>query len=524
MWTLSLALSHVGVSLTLSVVTILLAAGRKNRALGIYALSFSFLAVCFILFVVRLDRNAWVTQFLANVMLGFSQLFFAWGIREYDGNPRSWPRRFWLYAFAYIALMYGCTRVSDNPYARNMVAALFIAVNGLEYIIPVVRGIPWLAWRTRFTVLTIMITLVLYQGTRFAMNAGAFISGNDVGNAERMLAVSIAFSMLFSVFRMCVVVLLDTAGLLHAMEVKTYALENLALKDELTGLLNRHTLDYTLESEMQRQDRYQVPLSMIMLDVDNFKRVNDVFGHDVGDIVLVEIARRVKASIRENDFLFRWGGEELLILVPNTSLAGASQLAEKVRRVINSAEISPVGKVSASFGVIERAQGEARDAFFKRVDQAMYRSKVNGKNRVETSEFQDKATSSMVRVEWQREWESGVAIIDAEHREMVRIGNELLNLSLSSTSGQDLVARLDALLSHIERHFADEEEILARSGYHGYESHRAIHEALLSDAAALRESFAAGHVSSAILFNLLVNKIILEHMLSEDMKFFSYIK
>ena len=132
------------------------------------------------------------------------------------------------------------------------------------------------------------------------------------------------------------------------------ALKNIAIKDELTGLYNRHFLESIIDEEFDRAKRYDIPLSAALLDLDHFKKVNDKWGHPVGDSVLKLTANVLQNNIRKSDYAIRIGGEELLILMPNTDSQGAYVTAEKVRKAIEEAIHPVVGRYTASFGVAER--------------------------------------------------------------------------------------------------------------------------------------------------------------------------
>ncbi|MGE5677904.1 MAG: diguanylate cyclase [Pseudomonadota bacterium] len=159
-------------------------------------------------------------------------------------------------------------------------------------------------------------------------------------------------------------------------------LENLAIKDQLTGVYNRHFFDAIIDREMELSDQNHRPLSMILIDLDHFKKVNDTWGHPEGDEVLKQTARIVSDTIRVSDLLIRFGGEEFIILLPSTTIEGAAAAAEKVRSRIEN-HIHPVcGKQTASFGVAEKLQGEEFASLYHRLDKALYQAKQGGRNRV----------------------------------------------------------------------------------------------------------------------------------------------
>lgn len=159
-------------------------------------------------------------------------------------------------------------------------------------------------------------------------------------------------------------------------------LENLAVKDQLTGVYNRHFFDAIIDREMELSDQNHRPLSMILMDLDHFKKVNDTWGHPEGDEVLKQTARIIADTIRISDLLIRFGGEEFIILLPSTTIEGAENAAEKIRSMLEN-HIHPVcGKQTASFGVAEKLQGEAFSSWYHRLDKALYQAKQGGRNRV----------------------------------------------------------------------------------------------------------------------------------------------
>jgi len=160
-------------------------------------------------------------------------------------------------------------------------------------------------------------------------------------------------------------------------------LERLATTDQLTGLHNRRRLDETLESEVKRAERYGTTLSLIICDVDRFKDVNDLHGHQVGDAVLAAIAKLLRENVRHLDALGRWGGEEFAIICPETALEGAVTLAEKLRETIAEHDLTTVGRKTISFGVSAFRSGDEVTDLVRRADQALYRAKKKGRNRVE---------------------------------------------------------------------------------------------------------------------------------------------
>lgn len=181
-------------------------------------------------------------------------------------------------------------------------------------------------------------------------------------------------------------------------------LEVLATTDKLTGAYNRRKFAEIIQSELERARRYQQPLSLIILDIDHFKRINDTCGHQVGDRVLAGVAQVVRGNIRRSDTLTRWGGEEFIVLTPGISLVQARETAERLRQMVEAHpfDLTPFGPelsdqaertadwqtllpVTISLGVAQAAPDETQDHLITRADNALYRAKHQGRNRVEVA-------------------------------------------------------------------------------------------------------------------------------------------
>jgi two-component system cell cycle response regulator len=166
-------------------------------------------------------------------------------------------------------------------------------------------------------------------------------------------------------------------------------LKSLALTDQLTGLLNRHAIHTSLEQLVARYARHGHPFSLILGDLDKFKRVNDSYGHNVGDDVLIETANRLQDHVRAGDIVCRWGGEELLVVLPDTELDSALAVAEKLRCAVGETPMAAGGqsiKQTISFGVTGYHNGEHIDTTIMRADSALYLAKEGGRNRAASVE------------------------------------------------------------------------------------------------------------------------------------------
>ncbi len=159
-------------------------------------------------------------------------------------------------------------------------------------------------------------------------------------------------------------------------------LEQLAVTDQLTGLYNRLKIDQTLNSEIQRAQRTGQPLSLMMLDLDYFKQINDVFGHQAGDQALLSLAELLHVRTREIDLVGRWGGEEFIIICPHTTLEGALTLAESVRATVAAHRFAHKQDLTVSIGVSNYGEGDSGKDLVARADAALYMAKHAGRNQV----------------------------------------------------------------------------------------------------------------------------------------------
>lgn len=297
-----------------------------------------------------------------------------------------------------------------------------------------------------------------------------------------------------------------------------------AFRDELTGLYNRHYFETMIVDQMELSDRYKDPLSMAILDLDNFKAVNDTWGHPVGDEQLKHSAKVIERTLRSADILARIGGEEFLILMPETSLAGAIAASEKVRAAIENHCHPITGKQTASFGVAERMKTESFRHWMRRTDNALYRAKQNGRNRVIASDETQGFVEDLLHIEWNDDWQSENNEIDQQHQQLINIANRLVNLSQNGANEKELMHQLDELLDYIRYHFDSEENLLTKFGYPEVLLHAQEHQRLLVKAIRLKEDFQHQEVKLQAFFSFLVDDVILGHMVKTDMKFFPYVR
>lgn len=299
-------------------------------------------------------------------------------------------------------------------------------------------------------------------------------------------------------------------------------LERTAATDQLTGLFNRRHFEQVMAVELARCRRYGQLASLILLDVDHFKAVNDGFGHHAGDRVLVAIAGAVGRTVRASDTACRWGGEEFAILSPGVSAPAAVRLADRVREVVAGEPHGGVPcQITVSAGVAQLDPAEGLEQGFERADQALYRAKAGGRNRVEASPGAwDAPEHRVVQLVWDPGYESGDAGIDEQHRLLFAHGNALMDLAMAGGPAPSLRRRFAALLELAEAHFRDEERVLERVQYPERAQHAALHRALVQEAARMRARLDAGTLALHELVSFLVVRVVHDHIVGADTRFF----
>ena len=214
------------------------------------------------------------------------------------------------------------------------------------------------------------------------LDAGLLVGRFEI---QRSLRPLLGESLLIALFMVGIGILLLLLLRLHPLRRLQRAeqeINRLAATDPLTGLSNRHAISRELNQELGRAIRYGSTLSLIMIDVDHFKSINDRFGHDVGDRVLVAVSDLIQLNIRSSDKAARWGGEEFLILAPETDAQGALEMAEKLCREVATRDFEYAERVTISAGLSQFRGGDDPDTLLKRADETLYQAKRTGRNRV----------------------------------------------------------------------------------------------------------------------------------------------
>jgi len=170
----------------------------------------------------------------------------------------------------------------------------------------------------------------------------------------------------------------------YEFKIENYAdsLEELSTTDKLTGLVNRLKLDEVFEYEVQQAQRYSNVFSILLMDLDKFKQVNDTYGHQTGDLVLIQTADILRNTFRKTDTLGRWGGEEFLIILPEIDSESAMNLGNKLRMALSKHDFACVNNLTCSIGVSTFAAGDSKESMLSRADEALYCAKAKGRDTV----------------------------------------------------------------------------------------------------------------------------------------------
>ncbi len=309
------------------------------------------------------------------------------------------------------------------------------------------------------------------------------------------------------------------------------SLDQMASSDLLTGAWNRRRLEEAVASEMDRLRRYDHPLCLLIIDIDFFKAINDDFGHAAGDQILTELAAVIHSTLRASDSLTRWGGEEFVVLCPNTTLSTVAMLAERLRERIARAAYPVERSITASIGAAECLPGESWEQWFKRADDALYQAKAGGRDQVriapETPQrlgVGENTSANFLKLAWHPAYECGHALIDDQHRLLFGDANKILGAILSARPADEVAVEIDILIGDVLQHFEDEEAIITAAGFPAAIEHAKIHRELVDAAAVFVDRFRTGTLSNGEIFQFLAQDVVAKHLLGADREFFPYLQ
>ncbi|BBL78514.1 hypothetical protein RxyAA322_03680 [Rubrobacter xylanophilus] len=230
------------------------------------------------------------------------------------------------------------------------------------------------------------LSLVLFGSALALVGAGALLrEGGPAGVSLEQAAWIVQQNAFLAAVIALVCATSHVKAQLARQRTLAEAMHRLAHTDPLTGTSNRRSVYAALRREMEAARRYGKPLSVLLFDLDHFKRINDTYGHSQGDAALRWIANTVRSLLRTTDHLGRWGGEEFIVLAPETDLEQATLLAERLREAISLDQPPNLPPLTASFGTATHRPGDTPEDLLRRADEGLYRAKARGRNRTETA-------------------------------------------------------------------------------------------------------------------------------------------
>lgn len=225
--------------------------------------------------------------------------------------------------------------------------------------------------------------VILSSGTTDTIEEGVLVLRFLASSIYKRYIIPASLSLLSLIGALIIVAKLTllSVSLAKQLEETVHQVHHLSVTDELTGIYNRKRLNEALKQETDRARRFGSSLSLIMFDIDHFKKINDTYGHDVGDMVLKKLVETVAPLVRDTDLFARWGGEEFMILASETDRKGGRTFASRVRAKIAGTSFEPVKSVTSSFGVTDFSpEKDDIESLLKRVDEALYAAKESGRN------------------------------------------------------------------------------------------------------------------------------------------------
>ncbi len=388
----TLAIANALINLFFAINFLVTAIQRKFTSLYYISGAFLSLAIGFV-FILAFGNSsfAWTGPFgnasfawtgpLFNFILGSFFIFYFAGIRPY-ANLSPWPKRFWFYLAAGLVSQFVAV-LFHAAYLYRVTAFSVITILVISDMYLSTRKLQKMMKRSdRYVTQAALIGYMLYILVRLI-----FIVVD--GSQERFLTdtafestVTLVFMMLSCGVYAAVVNLIDNRKVISILKQQNDLFEQQSITDQLTGFRNRRYLEKIIANEIGRHTRYKRQMSMILLDIDHFKKINDQYGHPMGDKVLIELTRTITSCSRDIDMSIRMGGEEFMTLLPETGLYGAKELAERIRSQIEMLENPVVCSYTVSLGISEMIPGENFESWYKRTDNALYAAKEQGRNRV----------------------------------------------------------------------------------------------------------------------------------------------
>ncbi len=368
----------IAINITLTFSVGLVARAQLRDGMAYWAAGLACNTAGYVLFVLRGQVSDWLSIVLANVLFSSVFVLFTEGVLQFQSRqPRRWV--IWLPVLV-IAVLFAA--LMPWQVARVLVGSMVFSAQSVVIVASLLQRRSTTVGVGQYFMVAgflMMIAAFAFQGV------GTLLRADEVSS---IMTPHLVQTVTFLVAAISVVVV--SLGLVvMTKERADERNRNLAMRDELTGLINRRSLLESLAQQLSSAKRHRQPLSLLMVDIDYFKRVNDSFGHLSGDRVLKAMTSVIAQRTRAQDLLGRLGGEEFLVILPNTSEEGALQLAENLRQSVAAASFQAVSgepiAITVSIGLcaVSQLSDPQCDDLIGAADQALYRAKAAGRNRVE---------------------------------------------------------------------------------------------------------------------------------------------
>ncbi|MFV0349652.1 MAG: GGDEF domain-containing protein [Halodesulfovibrio sp.] len=363
---------------------------KRFGGVGYFFLNFACQSVGMTLALMRPGIPQFFSIIVANVLMLSGIISFTFGAAKF--THRKIPRLpFILYIGIFTGAFLHFTYTTPDTQIRTMLfSAMLIPLFLYTAFILLNPADASFRQHCKFTGNAFLLFTMLFLIRLYITYTGGpipdYINGHSPDVIVNMLTTLLTVLLLYSVQHMISSRLfVEFEALTEVQAGMLLKMERLATKDHLTGAYNRRKIEEIIRYEIARHNRYNEPLSLILCDIDHFKSINDSFGHDTGDKVIIHTIDLITAHKRDTDMAGRWGGEEFIIVSPQTNAEHATAMAERLRCVIESHQPEcALGqrKVTVSFGVAQYAPGSSVEAFVKCADKALYRAKQRGRNTV----------------------------------------------------------------------------------------------------------------------------------------------
>lgn len=322
----------------------------------------------------RIVDIGWKPIFAVHIFIGIT-LFITSIFRGYITTTE---KSIILIASSYIAGLVGLLQLG----LLSMGISFFLITSILSFVLLELKSFQIVA---TFTTVSIILIGIFYPDGVLQSDIDLY---EYVQSTKVWILIAIAYLfLLISILSGVGIILYSLYGILREVKSQKKELSDLNIKlqklsitDNLTQVLNRMGINDALNKELKLQERYEYTFGIILLDIDYFKQVNDGYGHDVGDAVLVSIANLLKTQTRGTDYIGRWGGEEFLIICPEINKDNIKKLSEALRKSIEEYMFEDIGTITSSFGTAIANKDESVDKLVKRADDALYKAKGAGRN------------------------------------------------------------------------------------------------------------------------------------------------